>query len=67
VEKQARRISKEQAERADSTRCLLQPGFLDDLLFYPEDGADMFLRNVGSLKPDHAALYLKGWNSSSFG
>jgi hypothetical protein len=26
--------------------------------FYPEDGSDMFLRNVGSLSPDFTALYI---------
>jgi hypothetical protein len=27
------------------------------LFFDPEDGGDMFLRNVGSLSTDHTALY----------
>jgi hypothetical protein len=26
-------------------------------LFYPEDGSDMFLRNVGWLSTDYTALY----------
>jgi hypothetical protein len=29
------------------TSCLFCAGFLRDLLFSPEDGGDMFLRNVG--------------------
>jgi hypothetical protein len=34
-------------------------GFLLGLLFYPEDGGNMFLRNVGSLSPDYTALFLE--------
>jgi hypothetical protein len=32
-------------------------GFLLCLFFYPEDGGDMFLRNVGWLSTDYTALY----------
>jgi hypothetical protein len=31
----------------NSMEHLLNPGFLLDLFFYPEDGRDIFLRNVG--------------------
>jgi hypothetical protein len=34
-----------------------QGGFLLRLLFEPEDGSDMFLRNVGRLATDYAASY----------
>jgi hypothetical protein len=37
--------------------CLLHAGFLLGLLFYPEDGGDMFLRNVGRLSANYTALY----------
>jgi hypothetical protein len=30
--------------------------FFLDLFFYPEDGGDMFLRNVGRLSTDYMAL-----------
>jgi hypothetical protein len=30
---------------------------LFSLLFYPEDGGDVFLRYVGLLSPDNTALY----------
>jgi hypothetical protein len=34
---------------------LLNPGFLLDLFFYPEDGRDIFLRNVGWLSVAYTA------------
>jgi hypothetical protein len=34
-------------------------GFLLDLFFDPEDGGDMFLRNVGWLSTDYMALYTR--------
>jgi hypothetical protein len=34
-------------------------GFLLGLFFDPDDGSDMFLRNVGWLSTDYAALYTK--------
>jgi hypothetical protein len=34
-------------------------GFLLGLFFDPEDGSDMFLRNVGRLSTDYMALYPK--------
>jgi hypothetical protein len=32
------------------------PGYLLGLFFDPEDGGDMFLRNVGRLSTEYAAL-----------
>jgi hypothetical protein len=40
-----------------SASCLLHSGFLLGLLFYPDDGGDMFLRNVGRLSADYRTLY----------
>jgi hypothetical protein len=34
------------------------------LFFDPEDGGDIFLRNVGWLSTDYIALYPSRWNSS---
>jgi hypothetical protein len=36
---------------------LLSPWFLACLFFDPEDGGDMFLRNIGWLSADYTALY----------
>jgi hypothetical protein len=36
--------------------CLLHADFLRGLLFKPEDGGDMLLRNVGYFSPDYTAL-----------
>jgi hypothetical protein len=35
-------------------------------LFYPEDGGDMFLRNVGLISKDYTALYPGICNSSKY-
>jgi hypothetical protein len=32
-------------------------GFVLGSLFYPEDGGDIFLRNVSLLSTDYAAIY----------
>jgi hypothetical protein len=34
------------------------------LLFDPEEGGDIFLRNVGWLSTGYTALYPRRWNSS---
>jgi hypothetical protein len=39
-------------------------GFLLGLFFDPEDGGDMFLRNVGRLSKNYTALYPKRRNPS---
>jgi hypothetical protein len=39
-------------------------GFLLDLFLGPEDGGDMFLRNVGRLSMDYQALYPRRQNLS---
>jgi hypothetical protein len=39
--------------------CLRHNGFLLVLLFYPEHGGEMFLRNVGSFSTDNTALNKK--------
>jgi hypothetical protein len=36
---------------------MLHAGFLLVLFFDPEDGGDVFLRNVGRLSTDYASLY----------
>jgi hypothetical protein len=43
---------------------LLLRWFLAGLFFEPEDGGDMFLRNVGGLSTDYTALYTRTWYSS---
>jgi hypothetical protein len=35
----------------------IKAGFLFGLFFYPEDGGDMFFRNVGWHSTDYTALY----------
>jgi hypothetical protein len=42
--------------RSKTVCCRYQPGFLLGLLFNPEGGGDMFLRNVGSLSADYMPL-----------
>jgi hypothetical protein len=37
--------------------CLLHAGFLFCLIFNPEDGADILLRNTGWLSADYTTLY----------
>jgi hypothetical protein len=46
----------DQIEQALLVICF-DAGFLPGLYFYPEDGGDMFLRNVGGLSTDYMALY----------
>jgi hypothetical protein len=43
--------------------CLLA-GFCSTYFFYPEDGGDMFLRNVGCNSTDNTASYPRRWYSS---
>jgi hypothetical protein len=46
---------------------LLSHWFLAQLIFlYPEDGGDMFLRNVSPLSMDSMALYPRRWYSSNY-
>jgi hypothetical protein len=40
-----------------SAYCMLRSGILVCLLFNPEDGGNIFLRNVGWLPSDYTALY----------
>jgi hypothetical protein len=40
-------------------------GFLLSLFFYPEDGGDMFVQNVGWHSTDYTALYPRRWYSST--
>jgi hypothetical protein len=42
---------------ASSVCYLLHAGFMLGVLFDPEDGGDIFLRNVGRLSTDYTALY----------
>jgi hypothetical protein len=44
---------------------LLLVGFLLCILFDPEEGGDMFLRNDGTLSTEYIALYPRRYNSSS--
>jgi hypothetical protein len=39
--------------------CLLHAGFLLGLFFNPEDGSDMFLRNVSRLSANYTSLYYR--------
>jgi hypothetical protein len=41
-------------------------GFSLALFFYPEDGGEMFLRNVRWLSTDYMALYPRRYHSSLF-
>jgi hypothetical protein len=63
---QDRRISR--ARNQFASRALLAPcfhaGFLLGLLFDPEDGVDMFFRNICSVSTDYTALPRR-WHSSS--
>jgi hypothetical protein len=43
---------------------LLDSGFLLDLLLSSEDGADMFVQNIGWLSPGYIMLYPRRYNSS---
>jgi hypothetical protein len=53
------------ATGCSNTACsLLHAGFLLDLLFSPEDGADMFVQNTGWLSPGYIILYPRRYNSS---
>jgi hypothetical protein len=42
----------------------IRAGFFLGFLFDPENGGDMFLRNVDSLSTVYTALYLRRYNSS---
>jgi hypothetical protein len=51
--------------QADCSAChLLHAGFLNGIVFDPEDGGNMFLRNVSWLWTDYTTLYARGQNSS---
>jgi hypothetical protein len=54
----SQRESRWQAEPPEQSRAchLFSPGFLALLIFDPEDGGDMFFRNVGWLSTDYTAL-----------
>jgi hypothetical protein len=43
---------------------LLTACFLVVMLFEPDDDSNTFLRNVGQLLPDHAALYPRSSHST---
>jgi hypothetical protein len=45
--------------------CLLHAGFLLGLLFNPEDGGDILLRNFGWLSKDYTALYPKSLHQTA--
>jgi hypothetical protein len=60
-------VSEEHVASILSSACyLLRAGFLRGLFFDPEDGGDMFLRNVGSISMDYKASYPRRQNSSRF-
>jgi hypothetical protein len=42
--------------------CLLPASFLLRLFFIPENGCNMFIRNVGWLSMDYTVLYPRRWN-----
>jgi hypothetical protein len=44
---------------------MLRAGFLLGLVFDPEDGSDIFLRNIGSLSTAYMALYPRKYNYSN--
>lgn len=46
-------------ERLPPASCRFLGRLLD-----PEDDSNMFLRNVGQLLPDHAAVYPRSWHST---
>jgi hypothetical protein len=43
---------------------LFHSGFLFSLFFDPEDGGDMFVRNIGLLSTDYTTLFPRRQNSS---
>jgi hypothetical protein len=51
-------------DRSGTARYLLHTSFIRNLYFDPEDGADMFIRNVSWLSMDYAALYPSRQKSS---
>jgi hypothetical protein len=57
------RISRARNQRALLATCF-HAGFLSGLFFNPEDGGDMFLRNVGWLSTEYMALYPRRQNPS---
>jgi hypothetical protein len=56
-----------QGWRAWTAYCLLHAGFLLGILFNPEDGGDMFFRNVGWLSTDYIAIYPRTLENKTFG
>jgi hypothetical protein len=49
--------SRKQAARRALLATCIHADLLLGLLFDPEDGSDIFLRNVGRLSTDYTALY----------
>jgi hypothetical protein len=47
-----------------ATATRFHAGFLLGLFFRPEDGGDIFLRNVGLILTDYTALYPRRYNCS---
>jgi hypothetical protein len=56
-----------QGWRAWTAYCLLHASFLLGILFNPEDGGDMFLRNVGWFSTDYIAIYPRTLENKTFG
>jgi hypothetical protein len=59
------KLNKPPAWQKMASKDLFHPGFLLRLLFWPEDGEDMFLRNVGCLSTDYMQLDPRRCNSLS--
>jgi hypothetical protein len=55
--------SKKPACKRDVIAACFELGFFFRLLFHPEDGCDIFIRNVSRLSKEYMALYLRRQNS----
>jgi hypothetical protein len=56
---QGGRISQARNQHEACSKADVHGGFLLGLLFYPENGDNMFFQNVGSFSTDYTSLYCR--------